>query len=94
MPDEHINNAQAILAQNFPYIAGLQATWVFISDKCQSVGTPKDDFVHILNVCENHWVTIGNTGCPKGTVTLCDSLYNIFNLASKAKLTKRKLHTC
>ncbi len=31
LTDEHIDNAQAILAANFPYIGGLQATWVFIS---------------------------------------------------------------
>lgn len=89
LTDEHIDNAQAILAQHFPYIGGLQATWVFISEECQSVGTPKDDFVQIVNVYGNHWVTISNIGCPKDTVTLYDSLYSNLDSASKAKLQKQ-----
>ena len=35
LTDEHIDNAQATQADNFPYIGGLQATWVFISEECQ-----------------------------------------------------------
>jgi hypothetical protein len=35
LTDEHVDNAQAILAQHFPYIGGLQAVWVFISEGCQ-----------------------------------------------------------
>ena len=84
--DEHIDNAQAILAEIFPHIGGLQATWVFISEECQSVGTPEGDFVQIVNVCGNHWITLSNIGCPKDTVTLYDSLYNNLDSASKAKL--------
>ncbi|CAB4042278.1 COMPASS component SPP1, partial [Paramuricea clavata] len=89
LTDEHIDNAQAILAENFPHIGGLQATWVFISEECQSVGTPKEDFVQIVNVCGNHWITLSNIGCPKDTVTLYDSLYNNLDSASKAKLHKQ-----
>ena len=40
---EHIDNAQAILVDNFPYIGGQQATRVFISEECQLVGTPEHD---------------------------------------------------
>ena len=86
LTDEHVDNAQAILADNFRNIGGLQATWVFISGECQSVGTPEDDFVQIVNVCGNHWITISNIGCPKDTVTLYDLLYNNLDSKSKAKL--------
>ena len=89
LTDEHIDNAQAILAANFPYIGGLQATWVFISEECQSLGTPKEDFVQIVNVAGNHWVTLSNIGCPKDTVMLYDSLYNDLDPISKEKLKKQ-----
>ncbi|CAB4021279.1 Calcium-responsive transcription factor [Paramuricea clavata] len=89
LKDEHNDNAQAFLAKNFPHIGSLQATWVFISEECQSVGTPKEDFVQIVNVCGNHWITLSNIGCPKDTVTLYDSLYNNLDSGSKAKLHKQ-----
>ena len=89
LTDEHIDNAQAILAKHFPYIGGLQAAWVFISEGCHSIGTPKEDFVQILNVGGNHWITVSNVGNPKDTITIYDSLYDGVSCSCKAKFTKQ-----
>jgi hypothetical protein len=89
LTDEHVDNAQAILAQHFPYIRGLQAVWVFISEGCQYVGTPTNEFVQILNIAGNHWITVSNIGCPKHTITVYDSLYSDVNPSSRANFLRQ-----
>lgn len=89
LSDEHIDHAQAMLKKHFPYIGGLQAVWVFISEGCQSVGTPQEDFVQILIIGGNHWITVSNIGCPKDTITIYDSLYNDISPSCKAKFLRQ-----
>ena len=89
LTDEHIDHAQAILAKHFPYIGGLQAVWVFISEGCQSLGTPKEEFIQIINVTGNHWITVSNIGNPKDTITIYDSLYGDINPSYKAKFLRQ-----
>ena len=89
LTDEHIDNAQAILAKHFPYIGGLQAVWVFISEGCQSLGTPEQEFIQIINVSGNHWITVSNIGNPKDTITIYDSLYADVSPSYKAKFLRQ-----
>ena len=89
LTDELIDTAQAMLAKHFPYIGCLQAAWVFISEGCQSVGTPKDDFVQIMNIAGNHWITDSNIGCPKDMIAIYDSLYTDIHASCKAKFLKQ-----
>ena len=89
LTDEHIDGAQAMLAKHFPYIGGLQAVWVFISEGCQSVGMPKEEFVQILNIAGNHWIMVSNVGCPKDTITVYDSLYSDVHPSSRAKFLRQ-----
>ena len=89
LTDEHIDHAQAILAKHFPYIGGLQAVWVFISEGCQSLGTPKEEFIQIINVTGNHWITVSNIGNPKDTITIYDSLYGDISPSYKAKFLRQ-----
>ena len=84
-----IHHAQAILAKHFPYIGGLQAVWVFISEGCQSLGTPKEEFIQIINVIGNHWITVSNIGNPKDTITIYDSLYGDISPSYKAKFLRQ-----
>ena len=78
-----------MLANDFPYVGGLQAVWVIASDGCESVGTPEEDFVQILNVHNNHWITLSNISCPKDTITVYDSLYDDISPSYKSKLLKQ-----
>ena len=89
LTDEQIDHAQALLARDFPYIGGLQPVWVFISEECKSIGTPKEDFIQILQINNNHWITISNIGCPKDTVMIYDSLYDDLSPSCKAKVLKQ-----
>ena len=64
-----------MLANQFSNIGGLQPVCVFEPEGCQRVGTPKNNFVQILNVSGNHWITVSDIGCPKDTAVEYDSLH-------------------
>jgi hypothetical protein len=61
LSDEHINHAQALLANQCSHIDGFQATAIFCPEGCQNVGTPKKNFVQIMNVTGNHWKSLDNS---------------------------------
>ena len=73
--DEQIDHTQAMLASQFSNIGGLQPVCIFEPKGCQRVGTPKNNFVQILNVSGNHWITVSDIGCPKDTAVVYDSLH-------------------
>ena len=85
LSDEHIDHAQAMLAKQYPGIGGLQAVCVFEPEGCQRVGTPEQNFIQVVNVSGNHWVTVSNVGCPKDTVAIYDSLYDDVSAMGKEK---------
>ena len=85
LSDEHIDHAQAMLAKQYPGIGGLHAVCVFEPEGCQKVGTPEQDFIQVVNVSGNHWVTVSNVGCPKDTVAINDSLYDDVSAMGKEK---------
>ena len=65
-----------MLSKQFSKIGGFQPVRVFAPEGCQRVGTPESDFIQILNINGNHWLTISNCGCPKDTAVIYDSLNN------------------
>ena len=73
--DEQIDRAQAMLANQFSNIGCLQTVCVFEPEGCQRVGTPENNFVQILNVSGNHWITVSDIGCLKDTAVVYDSLH-------------------
>ena len=79
LEDEQIDHAQAMLAKQFTSIGGLQPVCIFEPQGCQRVGTPENAFVQILNVNDNHWITMSNIGCPKDTAVIYDSLHHDIN---------------
>ena len=40
-----------------------------------SSGTPENNFVQILNVSGNHWITVSDIDCPMDTAVVYDSLH-------------------
>ena len=76
LEDEQIDHAQAMLAKQFTSIGGLQLVCISEPQGCQRVGTPENAFVQILNVNDNHWITMSNIGCPKDTAVIYDSLHH------------------
>ena len=79
LEDEQIDHAQAMLAKQFTSIGGLQPVCIFEPQGCQRVGTPENAFVQILNVNDNHWITMSNIGCPKDTAVIYDLLHHDIN---------------
>lgn len=72
--DLHIDHALYLLGNNFPTISGFQSTVVFESKNCVHVKAPKAQFVQILNVHGNHWLTVSNIQCNSNTINIFDSL--------------------
>jgi len=72
--DKHIDPAQYLLGNSFPFISGFQSTIVFDSKDCVHVKTPGTSFVQILNVHSNHWITVSNIQCKDNTIKIYDSL--------------------
>ncbi|CAB4025130.1 myosin-1 isoform X3 [Paramuricea clavata] len=89
LSDEHINHAQALLANQCAHIDGFQAVSVFCPEGCQNVGTPKKEFIQIMNVTGDHWTTVSNVACGNDEAMVYDSLYEDFSLSVKLKFLKR-----
>ena len=89
LSDEHINHAQALLAKQCPQIDGFQAPSIFCPEGGQNVGTPKKNFVQIMNVTGDHWITVSNVGCGNDEAMIYDSLYKDFSPSVKPKFVKQ-----
>ena len=89
LADEHIDHAQAMLAKQFKEIGGCQSVCVFEADGCQFVGTPDRNFIQIMNIAGNHWITVSNIGCDKDAVVIHDSLYGNIDASVKEKFVKQ-----
>ena len=68
LSDQHINAANDLLRRTFPESVGLCDPVLQHHDK-------KRDYVQILHVDGNHWVTISDIGQEPDTVLLFDSLH-------------------
>ena len=75
LTDDHMNHCQALLKHQFPEVDGLQSCAVFEAVGHNFVGTPSGKFVQILNIKDNHWITISNIhSTNEGEIKIYDSL--------------------
>ena len=71
LDDTHINMAQAILKEQFPYVNGLQDC--LFGQKTNYFIPQKEDAIQILFVRNNHWCV---SKSRDGIITLYDSNFN------------------
>ena len=69
--DTIICAAQKLLQIAYPYVRGLQDP---ILGETLAFKIQKEEFVQIVNVSQNHWITISTINCKPGIVSVYDSL--------------------
>ncbi len=80
LKDDIIRASQNLLKEQFPLVGGLQAP--ALAEK--NVMEPQSgEFVQILCVGQNHWITLSTIGCPQGLVKVYDSLHGKLPSTSK-----------
>ena len=88
--DEHIDHAQWLTSKMFPHAKGLHSVLAFESRK-PKVERGLEDFVQVILIGRNHWVTITNIGCESNKVKVYDSLYYLY--AKLPESDRQKFHT-
>ena len=88
--DGLINAAQTLMKIQHPHMAGLQNTLL------QQVGCfdvlGEKQFVQVLHVNKNHWITISNVGCKAASIRVFDSL-NLSLSPTEIKVIAEILYT-
>lgn len=72
LDDAIIDATQFMLKQQCPQVGGLQST--VLSEKF-AMEIERGDFVQLLNVNNNHWLTVSTIGCKPSVINVYDSLY-------------------
>ena len=67
--DNIVNAGQMIIKYTFPHICGLQNILLGLNLQFDVQAT---EFVQILHIDGNHWITISTIGCKVGEVNLYD----------------------
>ena len=73
LTDSIISAGQKLLKDSFSHMGGLKPTTL---GHTMGFSTATGEFVQILHVLNNHWLTVSNMGCPKGHVNVYDSIPN------------------
>ena len=81
LSDAVVTASQHLLKELYPHVGGLQPTTLGLT---LGFVVQKTEFVQILNLRDNHWVTVSNIGCPPATIQVFDSMPNI-DLPPRAK---------
>ena len=71
--DHHISTALMLLKKQHPHIFGLQTPTLQYT-RTFDVQEGKE-FVQVLNMSGNHWITISTIDCPCGVIKVYDSLH-------------------
>ena len=79
LTDEYMLKAHNVLKKDYPSIDGLQDT---LLKQNFSLDIPSSEFVQVLHINGNHWITISNIGNSVQSVNVYDSLYNDINQAT------------
>ena len=74
LTDEHIDHGQWLLSKQFPEGKGLHSVLAFEGEN-PKVEKGLNDFVQIINVGAQHWVTVSNIGCEENSVNVYNSLF-------------------
>jgi len=81
LTDAVIDAAQELIKERFPEIGGLQRTTL---GQTLTYAVERGEFVQILNVRGNHWITISSIGCAPNHLNIYDSLPH-GDVSSRAK---------
>ena len=71
LTDAVINAAQVLLKEHFPEMGGLQRTTL---GHTLTYAVERGEFVQIVNVRGNHWITVSNIGCQLNHLNVYDSI--------------------
>ena len=82
LTDTVIDAAQELLKERFPEIGGLQRTTL---GQTLSYAVERGEFVQILNIRGNHWITTSSVGCSPNHLNIYDSIPD-GDISSRAKL--------
>ena len=74
-----------ILKKNYPSVDGQQDT---LLQQNFSWDIPTSEFVKVLHVNGNHWITISNIGVSDSSVNVYDLLYNGITQVTKELIAK------
>ena len=85
LTDKHMLKPNNILKKDYPSVKGLQDT---LLQQNFSWDIPTSDFVQVLHVNGNHWITISNIGVSDNSVNVYDSLYNGITQTTKELISK------
>ena len=72
LDDDIINATQFMLKQQHPEVGGLQSTT--LSEKF-AMEPQSGEFVQVLLINKNHWITISTIGCKRSSINVFDSLH-------------------
>ena len=70
LSDSLIDAAQSLLKNQFPSMCGLQPT---VLGETLAFNVVKGDFVQVILVNRNHWVTVSNIRCQRNCIDIYDS---------------------
>ena len=71
LSDAVITAGQKLLKDAYPHIGGLQPT---ILGMTLVFEVQRGEFVQVLHINDNHWITASNIGCPVAIIDLFDSM--------------------
>ena len=71
LTDAVIDAAQVLLKEGFPEMGGLQRTTL---GHTLTYAVERGEFVQIVNVRGNHWITVSNIGCQLNHLNVYDSI--------------------
>ena len=83
LSDAVITAGQKLLKDSYPHIGGLQPTilGMTLAFEVQRIlgmtlvfEVQRGEFVQVLHINDNHWITASNIGCPVATIDLIDSM--------------------
>ena len=89
LTDEHIDHGQWLTSKKFHGATGLHSVLAFES-KTPKV-EKKEDFVQVINMGGNHWVTVTNIGCESNRIKVYDSLNYLY--VKLPESDRQKFHT-
>jgi hypothetical protein len=93
LTDEHMDHGQWLISKQFPKMKGFHSVLAF-KGKTPKVEKGLKDFVQIVNIGGNHWVTVTNTGCEENRIKVYDTLYRSMSNTDKITLTKLNWQHC
>ena len=85
LTDEHMDHGQWLISKQFPKMKGFHSVLAF-EGKTPKVEKGLKDFVQIVNIGGNHWVTVTNIGCEENRIKVYDTLYRSMSNTDKIKL--------